>query len=113
MGDEGEFRGGLRNQRGNVTWPFAVLTVTREAIRTRSPLGTVVIHAGEAVHICEHRGLLSDGVRFTRESPLRWPLIFWTRRPQDVLAALRRFGWQIGHADDGYVPPFAPGTREG
>ncbi len=98
MGDEARFRGGVRNHRGNATWPLAVLTVSRESISVRSPLGNTVIRAGDGVHICEHRGLMSDGVRFTQESPLRKPLTFWTRRPQDVLAALARYGWQLGES---------------
>lgn len=69
METSAKFRGGLRNRRGNVTWPFATMLVTTGQVTLRSPPGGAEIPTGTR-HAQRWRGLTAAGVRFTDEGSL-------------------------------------------
>ena len=95
MDSGAKFRGGLRNRRGNATWPFATMHVNRERVLLRSPIGGAEILAGPTWHAQKWRGFSASGVRFTDERSLSTALTFWTFRLEDVVAALERYGWHV------------------
>lgn len=96
MESPAKFRGGLRNRRGNATWPLATLLVTSDRVTLRSPLGGAEFTAASRWHVQRWRGLTAEGLRFTDESSLS-ALTFWTSRLQDVVAALEEHGWHVGN----------------
>jgi hypothetical protein len=99
MDGQAKFRGGLRNRRGNATWPFATMLVTHDRVTLRSPIGGAAIVRGGTWHAQKWRGFASEGVRFTDETSLSTALTFWSFRLKDVVAALEQHGWHVEDFD--------------
>ena len=88
------YRGGLRNRRGNVTWPFATLTATSERIVLTSPLGGLTVTRSDDVLVTPHDGLTAAGLRFYAEGASSG-VTFWTGRRDELRERLENLGWVV------------------
>lgn len=88
------YRGGLRNWRGNVTWPFATLTADSEHIVLTSPLGGLTVTRLDEVFITPRDGLTSVGLRFYAEGASKG-VTFWTGRRHELRRQLESLGWVV------------------
>jgi hypothetical protein len=98
--DKVAFTGGMRTTGFNPTWPLARLTLTDKGLTLRL-VGLALVQSDWAeVASAEHvvGGLMgSPGVRLTLMDGRRF--VFWSFRPEAVLAALRDRSVQIIEPD--------------
>ena len=88
-------RGGLRNRRGNATWPFALLVADTSSIVLKGPLGGVRFDTPQTVTISPRAGITAGGLRFAPDDLGSEAVTFWTGRRDEVVRELRRLGWTV------------------
>jgi hypothetical protein len=86
-------RGGLRNRRGNVTWPLALLIAEPNRIVLKGLLGGARFDTPQRVKISPHDGITAIGLRFAPEDLRSEALTFWTARRDELVQQLRQLGW--------------------
>jgi hypothetical protein len=98
--DKVVFTGGMRTTGFNATWPLARLTLTDKGLTLRL-VGLALVRSDWAEVVSAERvvgGLMgSPGVRLTLMDGRRF--VFWSFRPEPVLAALRDRRVQIIEPD--------------
>ena len=102
--DKVAFTGGMRTTGFNATWPLARLTLTDKGFTLRL-VGLALVQSDWAQTVSAERvvgGLMgSPGVRLTLKDGRKF--VFWSFRPESILAALRDRKVQIIDSD-GHPP---------
>lgn len=88
------FRGGLRTEGLNLTWPLATILIEKNSMVLTTPGKRHFIKKDQVRSLEVNRGLFSQGVKILHDHPeLDSPAVFWSFTPRAILDVARRFGF--------------------